>query len=438
LSWKSIFLRIDSFCKIWEKLPFKPGRTRALKKAEKWILDHQENDGSWGGIMLPYIYSLIALRCLDYPLDHPVVSKGLTQMDGFVIEDNSTMRLQPATSPVWDTAWTLIALTDSGVFPQHSSITAATKWLLDQEIRVHGDWKIKNPTTEPGCWAFEFENDKYPDVDDTAEVVRALFRSKISGEGDQNRIDAIKRGVNWILSMQSKDGGWAAFDQNNNKQFLNHIPFADFMSPLDPTCPDVTAHVVELLSELNLKGDYYQKALEYLKKMQEPDGSWCGRWGVNYLYGTSQAVIALCSSEDIYCRSCIDIAVLWLTSRQNSDGGWGESCLSYEKPLYRGKGHSTASQTAWVLLALIAAGEVLNPATQKGVSYLLNTQLPDGSWYEDAYTGTGFPRAFYLRYDLYRIYFPLMALSRYLDALNNPIHHETGGGNEKASVEKSR
>jgi squalene-hopene/tetraprenyl-beta-curcumene cyclase len=370
--------------------------------------------------MLPYIYSLIALRCLNYPLDHPVVKKGLTQMDCFFVEDKSTLRLQPATSPVWDTAWTIIALRDSGLPPEHQSISAATKWLLDQEIRVHGDWRIKNPTTEPGCWAFEFENDKYPDVDDTAEVVRALYRAKGSEGAVHYRIEAIKRGVSWILSMQSKDGGWAAFDQNNNKQFLNHIPFADFMSPLDPTCPDVTAHVVELLSELNLKGNYYKKALEYLKKMQEHDGSWCGRWGVNYLYGTSQAVIALCFTEDIYCRSCVDLAVLWLTSRQNSDGGWGESCLSYEKTIYKGKGHSTASQTAWVLLALIAAGEAFNPSTKKGVEYLIKMQLPDGSWHEDACTGTGFPRAFYLRYDLYRIYFPLMALSRYRDALNSP------------------
>lgn len=436
LSWKKFFLRLDSLCKVWEKLPFKPGRSTALRKAEKWILEHQEQDGSWGGIMLPYIYSMIALRCLDYPLTHPVVEKGLKQFDGFIVEDDSTIRLQPATSPVWDTAWTLIALRDSGLPSGHPSIRTAAAWLLNQEIRINGDWRIKNPTAEPGCWAFEFENDIYPDIDDTVEVVRALIQAFPSDEFNNDMTNAVNRGVNWISSMQSKDGGWAAFDPNNNKQFLNHIPFADFMSPLDPTCADVTAHVVELFSEINRKGPFYDRALKYLKSMQEPDGTWCGRWGVNYLYGTSQAVVALCSSKNESYRSCIDLAVQWLEFCQNDDGGWGETCLSYEKPLYKGKGASMPSQTAWVLLALIAAGEIRNPATYKGIEYLVKTQLPDGSWKEDAYTGTGFPRAFYLRYDLYRIYFPLMALSRYRKAIYRSLQssRKSGGPDERTTA----
>jgi squalene-hopene/tetraprenyl-beta-curcumene cyclase len=416
-SWRSFFLLLDSLFKAWEKLPFKPGRRLALRKTEKWIVEHQEVDGSWGGIMLPWVYSLIALKCLGYPLGHPVIAKGLKGLEGFIVEDDSTFRLQPATSPVWDTAWAVIALCESGLPADHSSLVKAAHWLLQEEVRVGGDWQVKNSKAEPGCWAFEFENDFYPDIDDTAVVARALRKVRLPDKDEEAKIKAVTRGLRWVLSMQSDDGGWAAFDLNNNKQILAHIPFADFMTPLDPTSPDVTAHAIELLGELNWDSPLLQKALSYLKGKQEVDGAWYGRWGVNYIYGTGLVLASLGAAGGDVGQEYIREAVSWLKSHQNQDGGWGETCHTYEDPSCRGSGQSTASQTAWALLGLIAAGEADSPSVERGISYLVKTQREDGSWQEDAYTGTGFPRAFYLRYDLYRIYFPLMALARYRASL---------------------
>ncbi|MFQ5996199.1 MAG: squalene--hopene cyclase [Dehalococcoidales bacterium] len=412
-SWRSFFLLLDRFFKTWEKLPFKPGRKLALRKAEKWIVDHQEAGGSWGGIMLPWVYSLFALKSLGYPLDHPIIARGLKGLEGFIVEDNSTLRLQPATSPVWDTAWAMIALSESGLPSDHAALVKAVHWLLKEEIRVGGDWQVKNPRTEPGCWAFEFENDLYPDIDDTAVVPRALLKTQLSQAEEDDKAAAIKRGLRWVVSMQSKNGGWAAFDRDNNKEILAHIPFADFMTPLDPTSPDVTAHAIELLGELSAKSFSLDRALTYLKNCQEPDGAWYGRWGVNYIYGTGLVLAALQAAGEDMKQGYIRRAVSWLESCQNSDGGWGETCHTYEDPLHRGKGTSTASQTAWALTGLAAAGEYAGNAVRKGINYLINTQREDGTWQEDAYTGTGFPKAFYLRYDLYRIYFPLIALARY-------------------------
>ncbi len=419
LSWKSFFLRLDSLFKAWEKSPLKPGRGLALRRTERWIVEHQEADGSWGGIMLPWVYSLIALKCLGHSLDHPTIAKGLRGLDGFIIEDDSTFRLQPATSPVWDTAWAIIALRESGLSADHQSLVRAAQWLLKEEVKVAGDWRVKNPKTEPGCWAFEFENDLYPDIDDTAIVPRALLEVRLSSEEEKAKVQAIERGSRWVLSMQSNNGGWAAFDLNNNKGILAHIPFADFMTPLDPTSPDVTAHAIELLGELNQHGSSLKKALSYIKTKQEADGAWYGRWGVNYIYGTGLVLSSLRAAGEGEEQEYIRKAVSWLGSHQNEDGGWGETCHSYEDPSCRGIGPSTASQTAWAVLGLIDADEANSPSVKKGVNYLVITQQKDGSWHEDAYTGTGFPKAFYLRYDLYRIYFPLMALARYIASIKD-------------------
>ncbi|MFQ6121545.1 MAG: squalene--hopene cyclase [Dehalococcoidales bacterium] len=416
-SWRSFFLWLDRLFKAWEKLPLKPGRGFALRRAERWIVEHQEADGSWGGIMLPWVYSLIALKCLGYNLDHPVMAKGLRGLEDFIIEDSCTFRLQPATSPVWDTAWTVIALRESGLPADHPALVKAAHWLLKQEIRIGGDWQVKNSKIEPGCWAFEFENDLYPDIDDTALVPRALLRVQLRGEDDVCQADAIKRGQQWVVAMQSNNGGWAAFDRNNNKKVLAHIPFADFMTPLDPTSPDVTAHAIELLAELNKDDSSLEKALSYLRKEQEADGAWYGRWGVNYIYGTGLVLVSLLALGEDMQQDYVRRAVSWLVSHQNQDGGWGETCHTYEDAQCRGVGPSTASQTAWALSGLIAAGEHASPSVKRGINYLLHTQREDGSWQEDTYTGTGFPRAFYLRYDLYRIYFPLIALARYKTSL---------------------
>lgn len=414
---KNFFLWLDQLFKAWEKLPVKPGRRLALRRTEKWIMEHQEADGSWGGIMLPWVYSLIALKSLGHPLDHQVIAKGLMGLEGFIIEDSTTLRLQPATSPVWDTAWATIALCESGLSADHPSLVRAAHWLLKEEIRVGGDWQVKNPKIEAGCWAFEFENDLYPDIDDTAVVPRALLRVQLPRKDEVRKNKAIERGLRWVVSMQSNDGGWAAFDRNNNKEILAHIPFADFMTPLDPTSPDVTAHAIELLGELNKDGASLKSAFNYIRKKQKADGAWYGRWGVNYIYGTGLVLAGLQAAGEDMTQSYVSQAVGWLESHQNQDGGWGETCHTYEDPLCRGVSPSTASQTAWALLGLIAAGEQASPVVQKGINYLVTTQKDDGSWQEDAFTGTGFPGAFYLRYDLYRIYFPLIALARYKASL---------------------
>lgn len=416
-SWRCFFLWLDRFFKAWDKLPFKPGRKLALRKTERWIIEHQEADGSWGGIMLPWVYSLFALKSLGYPLDHPVITRGLQGLEGFIIEDNATMRLQPAVSPIWDTAWAMLALSESGLSSDHPALVKAARWLLKEEIRVGGDWQVKHRRTEPGCWAFEFENDLYPDIDDTAVVPRALLKVQLSQAEEDDKAAAIKRGLGWVISMQSKNGGWAAFDRNNNKKILSHIPFADFMTPLDPTSPDVTAHAVELLGELNEDSASLRKALDYIRREQKAEGSWYGRWGVNYIYGTGLVLASLQTAGEDMRQDYVRRAVSWLESCQNQDGGWGETCHTYEDPLYRGATPSTASQTAWALLGLIAAGECASQVVKRGIHYLLKTQQEDGAWQEAAYTGTGFPRAFYLRYDLYRIYFPLLALARYRASL---------------------
>jgi squalene-hopene/tetraprenyl-beta-curcumene cyclase len=421
-SWRSFFLIMDRIFKAWEKFPFKPFRKLAMKKTEKWIVEHQEADGSWGGIMLPWVYSLFALKDMDYQPEHPVIKKGLDGLDGFIMEDATTLRMLPATSPVWDTAWCTVALSEAGVPADHPALINSAKWLLNEEIKSGGDWQIKNPKIKPGCWAFEFDNDLYPDMDDTSLVSRALLRVKLPGDAENEKIAAVYRGLNWVKGMQSDDDGWAAFDCNNNLEMLAHIPFGDFITPLDPTSADVTAHVAELLAELHDDDDCLQKALAYIRQKQYPEGYWYGRWGVNYIYGTVQALLALRAAGEDMSQDYITRAVDWLVSCQNPDGGWGECCITYEKPEFRGQGYTTASQTAWAVMGLIATGRAGSTYVRKGIDYLLTNQLDNGSWEEKFYTGTGFPRAFYLKYELYRIYFPLIALSQYRNSIKEGKH----------------
>lgn len=412
LNWRNFFLIADRLFKAWDRLPFKPGRATALRQVERWIVQHQESDGSWGGIMLPWIYSLYALKGLGYPSDHPVIVQGLRGLEDFIVEDQYTLRMEPAVSPVWDTAWSTLALRAAGLPAQHPALQRAAGWLLTKEIRRPGDWKVKNSHIEPGGWAFEFQNDWYPDLDDSAVVPRALQAAALPPEQQTARAQAVARAHQWVTAMQSKDGGWAAFDRDNDRQFLRHAPFVDFMSPLDPTCADVTAHVLEFLAEVEPRGKSLAQAVVYLRQAQEPDGAWYGRWGVNYIYGTGLALSGLRAAGEDMTRPYIRKAVDWLAAHQNLDGGWGESCHTYQDPAGRGQGPSTASQTGWALMGLAAAGCVHTPAARRGLDYLLKTQAADGSWPEPFYTGGGFPRVFYLRYDLYRIYFPLLALAR--------------------------
>jgi squalene-hopene/tetraprenyl-beta-curcumene cyclase len=419
-SWRSFFLLADRLFKLWERLPAQPGRKRAMQRVVDWIVEHQETDGSWGGILLPWIYSLYALKSFGFGLDHPVIQKGLDGFEDFIIEDQSGFGFQPATSPVWDTAWNLIALRDSGLAADHPALVKAAGWLVGKEIRKAGDWRVKNPEQSPGGWSFEFANDWYPDMDDSAVVPRALIGVRLPDPQEQSKSQAIQRALEWVLSMQSKDGGWGAFDRDNDKQILTQVPFADFMSPLDPTCADVTAHVMEMLVGLNQGQAALKRAVEFLKVTQEADGAWYGRWGVNYVYGTGLSLAGLAAAGEDLRQPFIQRAIAWLISHQNPDGGWGETCQTYEDPGLRGIGPSTASQTAWSLIGLIKAGETASSAVQAGIDYLLRTQAADGAWVEEYYTGAGFPKVFYLRYDFYRLCFPLIALALYRNHLSSP------------------
>lgn len=412
-SWQRFFIALDGGLRVWERIPFKPVRDAAIRKAEQWILDHQEADGCWGGIQPPWIYSLIALHCLGYPLDHPAMARGLEAFQGYAIEEKDTFRTQPCISPVWDTPWAVIALEESGLPSDHPSLVKAGEWLLKEQITVEGDWCIKCPDVAPGGWAFEFENDWYPDTDDVAEILIALTKVELD---EQERDRAVRLGINWLLGMQSSNGGWGAFDKDNDKRFVSKIPFCDFGEVIDPPSVDVTAHILEILGMLGHRPDScpaVERGLRYIKRKQEFDGSWFGRWGVNYIYGIGATIPALQAIGEDMRQPYVQRATQWLKDHQNQDGGWGESCASYDDPSLRGQGPSTASQTAWALLGLLSAGEGGCPEAERGIRYLVETQAPDGSWDEDYFTGTGFPGDFLIKYHMYRVYFPLMALGRY-------------------------
>jgi len=413
LSWKTFFLTTDRLLRLYERWGLKPFRRRATLAAEKWIVEHQEADGSWGGIQPPWVYSLIALKLLGYPLDHPVMAKGLQGFEGFAIEDEETFNPQACLSPVWDACLAMNALLDSGLPPDHPALVKAARWLLKEQILSGGDWQVKNRKGPPGGWAFEFANDFYPDTDDAAEVMIALLRTRIPEEGE--KAQALERGLQWLLSMQSKNGGWGSFDVNNTGRLVTQIPFCDFGEVIDPPSEDVTAHIVELLGQLGYDKTFppVRRALAYLRREQQPDGCWFGRWGVNYVYGTGAVLPALQAVGEDMGQDYVRRAVRWLMEHQNEDGGWGETCASYADPGLRGKGPSTASQTAWALLGLLAGGQGASEAAMRGANYLLKTQAEDGSWDEPYFTGTGFPRDFFINYHMYRNYFPLMALGRY-------------------------
>jgi squalene-hopene/tetraprenyl-beta-curcumene cyclase len=406
-SWAARFGALDRVLHRYERRPIALLRKLALRRAERWIVHRQEADGSWGGIQPPWVYSLMALSLLGYPNDHPVMRAGLGGLDGFIIDDERGRRLEACQSPVWDTALALVALADAGVEREDAAMVRAARWLLGHEIKVPGDWAVRRPHLAPGGWAFEFANDHYPDIDDTAEVVLALARA---GPGDPS---AIERGMDWVLGMQCEDGGWAAFDVDNVQVLCRELPFCDFGELIDPPSADVTAHVVEMLAMLGHAAPAMERGVEWLLGAQEPDGSWFGRWGANYVYGTGAAVPALVVAGLSPEHRAIRRAVGWLEAHQNADGGWGEDLRSYDDPAQRGRGPSTASQTAWALLALLAAGE-RGGATAQGVGFLVDTQRPDGTWDEPWYTGTGFPGDFYINYHLYRMVFPVSALGRYV------------------------
>ena len=421
--WTDIFVALDSAFKFAENLNLVPLRQEGLAAAEKWVLERQEVTGDWGGIIPAMLNSLLSLRTLNYDLKDPVIQRGLQAVDNFAIETEDSYRVQPCVSPVWDTAWCLRALIESGVPQDDPAMIKAGKWLLDKQILDYGDWAVKNKGVTPGGWAFEFDNRFYPDLDDSAVVVMGLSQVKLPDEASKDR--AIARCLNWMASMQCKAGGWAAFDLDNDLDWINLIPYGDLKAMIDPNTADVTARVLEMLGEcsLSINEDRVQKAIAYLINEQESDGSWFGRWGVNYIYGTSGVLSALSSIAPSRCRSEIERGAAWLVGCQNPDGGWGETCASYNDPKLKGVGVSTASQTAWALIGIIAAMEATQFAAKavvtQGIKYLLDTQNADGMWNEDYFTGTGFPCHFYLKYHLYQQYFPLQALARYKQSIMN-------------------
>ncbi len=413
-SWKRIFLFLDRIMKAVDGLPVRPLRSRAMKRTEQWVLEHQEHTGDWGGIQPAMINSLLGLTVLGHSVDSPPVRKGLEALKHFSLETENEIGLQSCISPVWDTALTSLALLASGLHREHPSLIQACGWLASKQIFRKGDWSVKRPDLAPGGWAFEFENSWYPDVDDTA-VVLLLLRKYSDKDGVVKR-ENLQKGVDWVLGMQGSDGGWGAFDVDNDMRVLNQLLFGDLEAMIDPSTPDLTGRVLELLGAFGfgLGNENVRRAIAFIKANQEPDGSWWGRWGVNHLYGTCTVVCGLDAIGEDLQLPWIRKAVEWIKSRQNCDGGWGESCESYHQtPSNTCKADSTPSQAAWALLALIAAGEAASPEAVAGVGYLLRTQKEDGSWDEDAFTGTGFPRHFYLRYDNYRNCFPLMALGRF-------------------------
>ncbi|MCS7030330.1 MAG: squalene--hopene cyclase [Gloeomargarita sp. SKYG116] len=411
--WSDVFVWLDWGLKWAEMFGLTPFRQEGLAAAEKWILQRQEETGDWGGIQPAMVNSLLALRCLDYPLEEPAVVRGFRAVEKFCVESETEYWMQPCVSPVWDTALTIRALVDSGLEPDHPALVQAGQWLLQKQIlNTYGDWAVKNPQARPGGWAFEFDNRYYPDVDDTAVVVMALSQIRLPNEAEKQQ--AIRRAVDWIVAMQCKNGSWGAFDKDNDQDWLNYIPYGDLQAMIDPGTADVTARVLEMAHYPGvspLPPVVKQRALDYLLRVQEPTGSWFGRWGVNYIYGTSGVLAAL--QDEPQAQRARERAVTWLLAHQNPDGGWGETCHSYNDPSLQGQGDSTVSQTAWAILGLLAAGQGTHPATGRGIAYLLAQQQPNGAWQELWFTGTGFPRHFYLRYNLYYQHFPLMALGRY-------------------------
>jgi squalene-hopene/tetraprenyl-beta-curcumene cyclase len=416
--WSDVFLWADRAFKVAEDLDLVPFRREGIAAAEKWVLERQEATGDWGGIIPAMLNSMLALKAMNYDAADPIVARGLAAIDRFGVETEEEYWVQPCVSPVWDAALVMRSLVDSGLPPDHPALVKGAEWLIKMQILDYGDWAVKNRRGAPGAWAFEFDNRFYPDVDDTAVVVMALKGVKMPDATLKDR--AIERAVKWISTMQCKPGGWAAFDLDNDQDWLNDIPYGDLRAMIDPNTADVTARVLEMwgkLDGLGIPANQIDRALDYLMDEQEADGSWFGRWGVNYVYGTSGVLAALCGHDPTRFRSQIQRGVNWLLSVQNPDGGWGETCESYKNIALKGQGDSTASQTAWGLIGLIAAveaGLIRNEgAIDRGIAWLVETQRDDGTWNEQWFTGTGFPQHFYLKYHLYQQHFPLTALGRY-------------------------
>lgn len=430
-TWRNFFLWLDKLHKFVENNNLRPFRKLALKKAEAWMLERFEGSHGLAAIFPAMLNALIALKALGYPDDHPQVIRARRELKGLEHEEKDTVRIEPCFSPVWDTAIVAMCLRESGIPAEHPRMKQCADWLMEKEIRFRGDWYYKNPVNvEPSGWVFEYENKWNPDVDDTAMVLLAL--RQIPTDNPAKRDECFQRGLKWMMTFQCKDGGWAAFDKDCTKGVLEKVPFADHNAMLDPECADITARILELLGYEGYAVTHPQviKALQFIRDHQEDDGSWYGRWGVNYIYGTWQVLRGLRALHINMNQRWLLKARDWLENVQNEDGGWGERCNTYDDPVFKGKGPSTASQTAWALMGLCAFDDPHRESIQRGIEYLAHTQNDDGSWTEHETTGTGFPRVFYLKYDMYRNAWPLLALATYrkiLDRANAKANGNTNG-----------
>jgi squalene-hopene/tetraprenyl-beta-curcumene cyclase len=410
--WAAFFRSLDRALKGAEAFGLTPWRKAALQGAEAWILERLEDSDGLGAILPPIINTIFAFRCLGYAADDPRLLGQVKELEKLEIEDEGTIRIQPCFSAVWDTALALQAVLESGLPAHDPALQEGARWLLDREVRRIGDWKRRNPQGEAGGWFFEYRNAFYPDTDDTAAILTTLSRLDLLRDDGRRRL-AVERGVRWLLSMQNTDGGWGAFDRGCDNEVLTFIPFADHNAMIDPSCEDITGRTLEALHHLGFASDHpaVRAGVRFLERKQCPDGTWYGRWGCNYVYGTWLALRGLEKAGEDMGRERYQRAGDWFYARQNPDGGWGELPRSYDEPAAKGIGPSTASQTAWALMALFALGHLDTAGVVRGLEYLLRTQRPDGSWYDTSWTGTGFPKVFYLRYHLYACYFPLLALS---------------------------
>ena len=417
VTWRNFFLwldRVHKFAEVFAKNGIHPFRKLALKKAEAWMLERFEGSDGLAAIFPAVLNSLIALKALGYADNHAQVLRAEHELKKLEHETPTTVRIEPCLSPVWDTAIVAMCLAESGIDPRHPALAKSAEWLMTKEIRFRGDWQYKNPVdVEPSGWVFEFENKWNPDVDDTAMVLLAL--RQIPTTNVEKRDECFQRGLKWMMTFQCKDGGWAAFDKDCTKGVLEKVPFADHNAMLDPECADITARILELLGyeKYPVNHPQIQKALKYLRAEQEEDGSWYGRWGVNYIYGTWQVLRGLRALNLNMQEPWLLKARDWLESVQHEDGGWGERCNTYDDPVFKGQGPSTASQTAWAVMGLCAFDDPDRPSLKRGIEYLAKNQNADGSWSEEETTGTGFPKVFYLKYDMYRNSWPLLALATY-------------------------
>ena len=411
--WKNLFIGVDDALKGWERLGPRPFRGRAIEAALRWLEERLAVPGGLGGIFPAMTNAVLALRTLGYPEDHPLIRGQIKEIENLGVETTDSLHYAPCVSPVWDTSLAANALIESGLAPDHPQLVRAGEWMMDKQITVPGDWQVKRPDVPPGGWPFQYHNDFYPDLDDSAMVMMAL--AKIQGLDPERKGRCMERGLAWFVGMQGSDGGWASFDADNSRLVFNNIPFADHGALLDPSTEDLTGRGLELLGTLGHGPDHpaAQRALGFIRKTQHETGAWYGRWGVNYIYGTWSVLRGLGAIGEDCLADYIQRAIAWIEQRQNDDGGWGETLASYEDETLAGRGESIPSQTAWALLGLFAAGRTEGKAVEQGIRYLIDTQTADGSWEDPLWNGTGFPRVFYLKYHLYAKYFPLWALGVY-------------------------